>query len=250
MGLYNDDVLFIHIPKTAGYSVKNWLLEVLPGAKMPKLGGFDLEPEQIDSRMPIGHIPLKDIQRYTGRKPESFKMILGIVRDPYEHQLSQWAFWRDRYAQGGRHVHDIIAASYPTLTGWLLDPRCDFHIWYESVHGEQANYRLNTKFGFGGYPNYGGYYRYWLSVDGRIPPNTRLVKMEELSEALPEALNGFIEGEAEIPHRNVSSHPGLTANYYTPLGCRIVEQKFQWVFDLLLYQRWDLALTDETRTIA
>lgn len=255
MGLYNKDFLFIHIPKTGGYSVKRWLLDVLPECRMPKLGGFDLAPEQIDARLPIGHIPLKDIERFTERPPDSWKLIVGIVRNPYDQQLSQWLYWRDRYARGGRHFHDLVAASYPTLTGFLMDHRADFHLWYESVHGSiKQTYTLNQAYGFLGYQTFGGYYRYWLSVDGRLPENVRLVRLEEVDTVLPGVLRDFGIVDADelpaIPRENVTAHHHPTPTYYTPLGARIVEAKFAWTFDQRIYARWDYGLKDDQHVIA
>lgn len=244
MGAYNDDVLFIHIPKAAGWSVKQYMLKVLPDVLMP---------DNPDSKLPIGHVRLQDIERFTGRKPESFKLILAVVRDPYEQQLSQWQFWRDRYAKGGTHVHDILAASYPTLTQFLEDPRCDFHVWYEQHHGFQtgmtpAEQEAARKFqqapdGQNRYEDFGGIFRYWLTVDNQIPENVTILRAEKIGERLPKEMLPFracsVMGcpTTSVPHLNTSPHDTNTKAYYTPRAAQLVEQKAAWCFEHY-YEKW------------
>ena len=267
MGCYNDDLLFIHIPKCAGWSVKNWLRDHLPNVLMPD------DPR---SKLPIGHVRLADIERFTGRPPESFKLILAIVRNPYVQQLSQMAFWATRYLDGGRHVHDVNtwrhvsaeivqeeiwqigrqrwewAPRHFNLTGFAGDPRCDFHAWYLQHHGyepgmpadEQQRVRqtvIANPEGENRYEDYGGLYRFWVTVNGVIPPNVAIIRLEDLDVVLPAVLEHHlgVTGTRPLPRLNTSSH-GDEAEikaWYTPLGAAIVEQKFPWAFDEF-YKPW------------
>jgi len=243
LGAYSDDLLFIHIPKTGGTAVKEWLAENVPGM---------VPATDDDSPLPIGHIPLRDIQRFTGREPSSWKRIIAVVRNPYEQQLSQWMFWSDRYRRGQRHVHDITAAHYATLAGWLQDPRCDFHIWYESVFGgpKGSKYRLNMahRDPFTRYEQFGGYYRYWVEVDGAIPQNVSILKQEDLAETLLPAVREFTIPDPPPLHRsNRGPRRAETIEYYTPHAARVIEAKFRWTFDRGYYDRWDLGHNDEMR---
>lgn len=236
MGVYSDDLLFIHIPKTGGTSAKAWLWEHLPGARGQwpgddPAGGADRD----DGGLPIGHVPLMDVERFTGRAPDSFQRIVAIIRDPYEQQLSQWMFWRERYAAGQMHPHDIAAARHARIGSWLGDPMSNFHLWYEQTHGE----RRRLDFSRPDAADYGGYYRYWLTVDGRIPPNVTVVHMERMADEWPAAVRGFVPDDAPpLPRRNVGSRrPYPTQAYYTPEAARIVEAKFAWAFSEH-YPRW------------
>lgn len=238
MGCYNDDILFIHIPKCAGWSVKRYLEANVPGILMP---------ENEEAKLPIGHIRLQDIERFTGRSPESFRLIFAVVRDPYEQQLSQWAFWKDRYARGERHVHDMVAANYATLELWLQDPRCDFHVWYEQHIGfepaqpkelQRILTQTLTTESHNRYENFGGYYRYWLTVDDEIPDNVQVIRCEELDEELPNILRPFMQCEPPpVKRLNTSPHGSNTKAYYTPLAASLVEAKFQWAFECH-YAKW------------
>lgn len=235
MGAYNDDLLFIHIPKCAGTSVREWMKQYVPGT-------IDYRDEHCD--LPLGHVPLKDIERFTGRRLDSFQKIVGIVRDPYTHQLSQWLFWRDRRDVGGMHVHDIVAARHPTLTSWLCDANSDFHVWYESVWGSSdAGVSLQLAAAeVNRYPRFGGYYRYWLTVDGEVPDNLVVLRMEELGDTWLNAVGEFAADDAP-PLPVVNPGPKAITNradampYYSPLSIAIVNDKFSWAFENEWYRR-------------
>lgn len=226
MAVMNDEVLFIHIPKTGGWSCKNWLKANVPGIKMP---------DEHENPFPIGHIPLRDIERFSGRKPGDFEKIVAVVRDPYAQQLSQWQFWRDRYARGGRHPHDLIAAMYPSLMHWLLDPNSDFHVWYEETIGDRTKTTAKKL----GYQDFGGFYPYWLAnEDNTFPDNLELVRFEQL-EAFPGMFADYVEGEpGEMKHLNPGPKTGDTKEYYNAVAVQIVERKFRWAFESGLYTSW------------
>lgn len=169
MSAYTEDVLFIHIPKTAGTAAREYMVEHM-GAKTD-----DFE---------ISHIPLRDIERFTGRSPDSFEKIVGIIRDPYKQQISQWWFWHRRFGLGDEHPHCINAGEHPRIHSWLESPNCDFQVWYDMSFGT----------GRDTYEGWQGYYHWWLSVDGEIPANVQILKTEELSHTLPLALAPYIDG--------------------------------------------------------
>lgn len=236
MGCYNQDVLFIHIPKCAGWSVKKYLQKVLPDVLMPD------DPR---AKLPIGHVRLQDLFRFTGRDPKSFKLILAVVRDPYEQQLSQWQFWRDRYAQGQRHLHDVVAASCPDLTTFLEDPRCDFHVWYEQHYAYQPGVQLAVReypavpAGRNRYQDFSGIFRYWITVDDEIPENVHVLRAETLDEELPEILCDFDPAirSVDVPRLNTSPHGTDVRAYYTPRAAQLVEEKAPWAF-AHYYEKW------------
>jgi len=241
MGCYNEELLFIHIPKCAGWSCKHYLKEHLPGMLMPD------DPK---SKLPIGHVRLADIERFTGRPPASFQKILAVIRDPYEQQLSQWAYCRDRYARGCRHVHDEVAASHATLTSFLMDPRCNFYVYYEQHHGfhegksvaEQTVRRHDIPSRAPNrFEDCGGYYWYWLAMDGQrvLAPNLEIIRQDELDTAFPRAVAEWFEDDdpPPMPRLNTSPHGRDMKQYYTPAAAKLVEEKFDWAFQEH-YEKW------------
>lgn len=241
MGAYNDDVLFIHIPKTGGTSVKRYMKECLPNVLCPDPAD---EVATAASKLPIGHVRLADIERFTGRSPDSWKLILAVLRDPYEQQLSQWSFWRDRFAKGGRHVHDVVAAAHLDLTAWLEDPRCDFHVWYLQhighplVKAQQTTPKEPSPDGENRYEDFGGCYRFWLEVDGEFPINLKTVDISTMGEVVPKMLEPYKElHHCFFPTTNPSPHGKDVKAYYTPRAARMVEEKFAWAF-ANKYPKW------------
>jgi len=262
MGAYNDDVLFIHIPKTAGWSVKQYMKAVLPNLLMP---------DDPASKLPIGHVRLADIERFTGRGPSSFQRIVAVVRNPYAQQLSQMAFWAGRYLRGGRHVHDVATWRHVSaelverdllqcalegrrfqfnprhlnLTGFVSDPECDFHVWYRQHVGYQpgqpASEQRQTRptdvpapAGANTYADFGGLYWYWLAVDDQLPGNLTILEAWRLDRELPLVLAPYAGRPAEempgVEHHNTSAHAGPVADYYTPLARQVVREKAPWAF--------------------
>lgn len=266
MGCFNDDVLFVHIPKCGGWSCKTYMQQNLPGVLMPKDEGCNL---------PIGHVRLADIERFTGRPPSSWKLIVAVVRNPYEQQVSQFSFWATRYLNGSRHIHDIVTGKYvlwPTVikdvaesggrldgvvwypnqidfTGWVMDPMSDFHVWYQQHIGyrpgmtleEQERARLTSMLspvGRNRYQDFGGVYRFWLEVGGEIPDNVSVICQERLDTDFPAALAPYVEGTSvPMTTQNTSPHGADTMAYYTPEAARVVEDKFQWAFEHH-YRKW------------
>ena len=272
MGAYDENgrVLFIHIPKTGGWSVKKYCQEHLANWLMPN------DPK---SKLPIGHVRLQDIERFTGRKPESFELILAVLRNPFEQQISQACFWAKRFLQGGKHVHDVNTARYLrldrvqarlercayseeafsfqpgdlTLTGFVSDPACDFHIFYCQHWGyypsqppaeQEATRRTDVPAeGPNEYEEFGGLYRFWLTVydplsrQEVIPTNVRVVHLERLDEEVRPLLQPYAEHDLPpLPHLNTSPHAPdwrdwLAAERNPDLCALAIQRKFAWAFE-------------------
>lgn len=235
MGAYNDDVLFIHIPKTGGTSFKDYMAANLPGMKIPDPRDDDWNQT---SKLPIGHVPLRDIEAFTGRPLDSWDRIIGIIRNPYRQQVSQWWFWHKRYAEGDQHPNSVHAAMHPRIHTWLLEPECDFHIWYEQRFHADSPLVKKPPSAVTGYEGWGGYYKYWLTVDEEFPPNLHILKMEELDTTGPAALAPYIEGTPppmirtnvgeRIDWKMVLASNGKAAANVT---MEIIESKFRWCFE-------------------
>ncbi len=219
MGAYSDEVLFIHVPKCAGWSVKQYMKEVLPGFVVPK---------DVPGKLPLGHTALRDMEQWTGRKPESYQKIIAVIRDPYERELSEWNYRRDRFAKGWRHIFDIIAAAHTTLTSFMLDPMSELHRLNIERPGQTRGIKSPDS---DTYTTYGGFWMYWLAIDGEIPANVQILRQERLSEQLPEALLPFANAiGVKVESLNATSHDEAR-KYHTLLSVQLTEQKCKWAFD-------------------
>ncbi len=246
MGAYNDDVLFIHIPKCGGWSCKTYMMDHLPDVLYPDTK----RPNAVeDSKLPIGHVPLRDIAGYTGRSLDSWQRIIAVVRNPYEQQLSQWQFWRNRYAKGHRHLSDEWAASCLDMTAWLSGMMCDFHLWYEARMHPEDEFRQKPN-PSNGYEGFGGYYHYWLEVDGAIPENVGLCRFENLAEEFTAAIAPFALSSGEFPNSNAARYDkDKWWHYYRhekhpARAIDLVESKFAWTWEQGLYEKVNRADPD------
>lgn len=239
MGCYTDDFLFIHIPKTGGTAVKKALWDQVPGMQGQRPAGSAQERDRQPSKenpFPIGHIPLRDCERLLGRPAESFKAVVAVIRNPYAQQVSQWLFWLDRYMKGGRHEHDLAAAGYSTIHGWLDDPRCDFHRWYaQRIHPSQLAHSPAND--YAGFP---GTYLWWLTTQaGKLPRNLVLLRQEQLAQDLDQLGRTLLNRPLELEAVNVGSYKHQEFMQYlvhedmprqTMRALDLVEAKFRWAF--------------------
>lgn len=260
MGCYNDDVLFIHIPKCGGTAVKEYMAANMLGVKWPRPATWFATKDDrrqitqadhkaahqstFESGLPIGHIPLRDISRFTGRPLDSWDKIIVTIRNPYYQQISQWLFWRERYARGENHVHDMHAASHPRFDTWVGTPNADFHIWYEQRFMESEAVVQKPSSAETNYEGFGGFYRYWLAVDGAIPQNVQIIRMEQMSREIPLALAPYMDGTPPDMYRR-NAGPVNESKYLqyitdAPNTIKIVEAKFRWTFENDLYSRAEL----------
>lgn len=221
MTAFNDTIAFCHVPKTAGHSCREYMAEHLTGVR-------DLE----DMYASPPHLAIRDFDAWIGRPASSFETIVAVIRNPFEHQVSQWLFWKDRYARGYRMEACGHAMLHPDLTHWLCDEMADWHVYDQRPTDGRVR---SVAPDYGGYEHFGGYYPYWLFVDGSLPDNVKLVRFERLAEDFPKALG--LEG-SPMPHSNAGPEAMDARPYYSPKAVAIVERKFAWIFEHGLYPRW------------
>jgi len=211
---------FIHIPKCGGTSCRDYLLEHLPDA-VDSLA----EPK---GPLPIDSTPLRHVQQYTGRPLASWKLIVIPIRNPYTQVLSHWSYHRNRYAFGGRHVHDFTGASYPTLSAWMTDPHSDFRFWYVTQVRRESPATVENI----------GFYEYFATdLDGNVPPNVVFVRCEELSAKFPDVVAPYCKSRGDMPHKRSSPHKGNPLAYHSPMSMMFTEQRFAWCLRNDLYPR-------------
>lgn len=87
MILFNRDVLFVHNPKTAGTSLLAFLAEALPGAR--QAGVDELGTHHPHLALALGFACAK-----TGNRPEGFKRILVVNREPVARERSMYAYFK------------------------------------------------------------------------------------------------------------------------------------------------------------
>lgn len=236
MSVYTEDrrVAFVHIPKCAGWSVKQWLSDNADGLVVPAhTRAAEFEGVTARDDMPVGHLRLADWERYTGIAPAEFDTIIAVVRNPYEHALSQWSFWRASFDvlqlnhEAAPMVQHVVARQYRRFEDWLSDPRWQYYARYDYHESRPMPKFLGED--APGYADHGGYFPYWLAVDGEIPDNVRILRINRLDTELPAAL-GITDGTT-LPHTNTTSTALTLGEHYTPEAQAIVEREYAWAFN-------------------
>lgn len=215
--LFSDRLLFLHVPKAGGTSIVRYLIDVLPKPVYYSLpvGHEDGDvPDGVTRFHGVAHESLEEaraVLRRWGRRLEDFPLVVSCVRNPYELEVSRFAFLR-------RDLERFMYGPGPQQAIALLD---DFELFavYSRPHGSRAM-------------------ESYFVLEGLVPRNLRIVRLENVAVDLADCLASVgveVEG-SQVPHRNRSTHDPF-ATYYTAAAERAVYEKYKWVFDHGLYPR-------------
>jgi len=203
------DLLFQHIPKTAGVSVINYLSAAMPGPhylyEWHKLEDGVYVPDELKAgdRHPTLGVS------FSFAKAMGFtdiKRVFCIFRNPYATEVSMYHYIREKLQDDPR--------SYSAL----------------AKSGDFTNYiKHNTH-----WPSY----EYFLRIGGELYDNMMIFQLEvdfpDNIKRLVKSLGG--NTDMEFPYLNTTVHEPYET-YYTAETEEIVYKKYQWVFDRHYYER-------------
>src|SRR5581483_11606531 len=214
--IFCEKLLFLHVPKAAGSSLTQVLLERLPRPT------YYTHPEDFYEGRDDGviHLPggahetlaeAGEIIASYGFELSDLGVILGVVRNPYALEVSRYFYLRTANPYDiGYNQALALTSDFETFAlkskphGWLKRP-------IES----------------------------YFTLDGEVPPNMRILRMEHLLEDLNAALETVALPPVEnLPATNTSDH-GHFIDYYTPRAEKSVFERYRWLFDQGFYQRID-----------
>jgi hypothetical protein len=239
--LFNDRLLFLHVPKTGGTSVTSFLIRNLRGsvtateppdrlqlsAQFPPAARLTLGIRRLRRRLGLLRRPrLRTIEgtrhetlaeavpilARLGRRLEDFETIIAVIRNPYDLEVSRFHFFRRGHLGVRGLAHEY--AEELALAG-------DF-----AAFAERAAYH-------GRLP---GRIEEWFEIDGRRPANLRILRFETLDADLQGAVAPFCAATHPLPRLNASVH----APYSDFLDARVEEaiyRKYRWPFDRGFYAR-------------
>lgn len=213
--IFSKDVLFIHVPKTGGVSVTQYLLQVLPRPIYYVHSGTSISTEGVVRISRDRHATMREARalvRDHGFDLEQFPSILAVIRNPYETAVSWYGHFQ---------------VDSPWRRGWSQEMamQSDFESF---VLAHQARLRP------------GELIEPFLLLDGSFPPNLHIVRYESLVKGVKAELQRVgISIDAPFPWENRSQH-GPIASYYTPAAEKAVYHLYRWVFDQGYYARMDV----------
>src|SRR5437868_3387349 len=157
--VFSKQLLFIHVPKTAGMSISNYLLSTLS----PPL--YQVQPgsgQKHDSRVvPITgkrHIGLAEAARVVsacGFEIRRFPLIFAVIRNPYALEVSRYAYLQTGHPwDAGRNQELALTANFETFA------------IQSSLHDGSVPIEK------------------YFQLDGAIPPNMRIVRFENLATGI------------------------------------------------------------------
>ena len=218
MSIYNDNLLLIHIPKCGGKSARKYLKAHLPNYVDSLNGG--------SGKLPIDSTPLRYIEEYTGRPLDSWKKIVIPIRDPYAHAVSHWSFHRDSYATGGGKHFDGVASHCRDLAEWLDEPKSDFRLFFEKGIRKRPLDEVERLMASE------GFYEYYSTVNGVVPPNVEFIRCETMSEDFPNAVKEFVVNSSPFPRENVSPHSNPMEYYRERRTHDLLYERYKWAFKM------------------
>jgi hypothetical protein len=221
--LFNSEVLFVHVPKAGGTSVSVFLFDVLT-RPIWYVRETDYERADHDGliRLPgRPHAKLAEadsILRRNGLDVRRMRLVLAVVRNPYEAAVSEYAYFRrpdvPPRAQGLVHqrARDL---SFPEYVAQVMATPGHFTA------------RLDQ----------------FYTLQGQMPANMRVIRFEALADGVRSALREIgIDSPVPFPWLNASKHDDYVS-YYDSAAEEMVFRRFRWVFERGYYDRLQLTTT-------
>ncbi|HEY6578008.1 MAG TPA: sulfotransferase domain-containing protein [Rhizomicrobium sp.] len=238
--LFNDRLLFLHVPKTGGTSVTSYLIRNLRGGvtiteprdRLPapdrvstlarmKFGVRRLRRQLALLRRPkvrrlagTRHETLTEASETLarlGRRLEDFETIVAVIRNPYDLEVSRFHFFR----RGHLGVAGLAQEYAEEL----------------ALAGDFAAFARKAAY-HGRLP---GRIEDWFEIDGRMPANLRIIRFEKLETDLHCALASLCTA-APLPRLNASAHAPYK-EYIAPAIEEAIYRKYRWLFDRGFYPR-------------
>jgi hypothetical protein len=213
--IYNEDLLFLHVPKTGGMALSDFLIEVLP------------RPVTYTLPVPVESITDRRVRQLTGRRHETlaeaakvltgdglsladFRVILAVIRNPYALEVSRYAYLRNG------------------------------HPWDAGRNQDLAMHHSFDTFAVSSWDHAGAPIQDYFTLHGATPPNMRILRQETLSEDLGVLFDELgYRFSVNLSRKNVSRHDPYP-RYYGPRAEEAVYQRYRWLFDNGYYPRLDV----------
>lgn len=217
--VFNDDLLFLHVPKTAGMAISAALMQCLrPPVYYAVQEGHagDAAP---GATVMVGrrHQNLATVDAWfeasgLSHRVASFRHILVMVRNPYAMEFSRFHYLRKGHAWDRGKAQEL------------------------ALEGDYAAFVAGSRWWFD--------FRDYYTLNGAVPDNLRIVRQEDYAATLSLTCGDAFARPLQVPRVN-RSH---TQDYRELMDAgleRAVYAKYQWLFDKGFYPRERYASLDE-----
>jgi hypothetical protein len=147
-----------------------------------------------------------------GTGVEAFRLILVVVRNPYDLEVSRYHYMRKGH-------HGIRGLAHELAQKIAIEGDFEQFALTAPYHGQMPA-RIER----------------WYELDGRIPTNMRIARFECLEDDLRDIVGKLSPIRRKLRRLN-SSGRGPYRDYLTSAAEEAIYRKFRWVFDQGFYRR-------------
>jgi hypothetical protein len=217
--VFNHEVLFIHLGKTGGTSVSDYMRKTLNDPVFEVVNYIEYEQlKNKNNRFFIfgnHHANLTEaieVVSKAGLSHEDFKLIFVIVRNPVDIELSHY-----------KHLHKerVIARleKYPDQgRGRLAASRLSFDDFAQTdithFQGDLASF---------------------FTINGKVPENCRIIRFENLAVEVPGILKPFQYRIIPFPHKNKNDET-LHLSSLSRAALQNIREKYSWIYNQGFYK--------------
>lgn len=217
MIVFNNDVLFVHNPKTAGTSLIAYLQSTLTG-EVRSAGVHQLGTYHPSLSMAFGYACGITEKR-------EFDRVISVIRNPFDREVSMYCYFREVLSASPGLRSDLPDAAmqkrvgkaaeldFPTYLQWLWDEGGTVDIWQSRCFYQMA--------------------------EGTRLDALRVLKFENLEADLADAL---ALPAIDLPTLNASARRPMT-QYYDDQSVELVRRSYDWMFKAGYYADSDIPTT-------
>lgn len=211
--IWNEKILFLHVPKTAGMSMTTLLLSSLEG-NVHVTGPHDKEKNGNITKWPgKRHETLYDAESYLSYRNISifdFEKIFAVMRCPYDLELSRYSYLKKGHPWDKGIAQDI------------------------ALNNDYLNYLKKAPFFGMNPPRLDMYY----NINGHMPENLTVLKFESLNSDINFYLKKYMKSDTHLGTENTSKHAKYM-EVYTKEMEELCYKRNKWFFDKGFYSRID-----------
>jgi hypothetical protein len=212
MILFNQDVLFIHNPKTAGTSLLHYLEETL----RPPV--YRAGVKELGSNHPSLSLALGYACALMKIRPEDFRRIISGVRNPFAREISMYLYFRhvlNRSASVSDDLNDVGIEMAVRMAGRLEFSEYLSWVWQRFGTCDLWHSRCFCR-----------------TAEGQAPLNLAIVRTEHIETDIATALAGIeLKTDYSIMQRMNISERESSAATFSNHARELVSLSYRWMFD-------------------